>query len=130
MENAHALSDVDRRRGQAQLLMRLFDHWSLSQTQAACLLDISASSRGTLKHYEKGGRGIGAGQDIQQRADYLLGIHKALRLLYPRNEEMRYGWISMRNQYFDNRTPLEVMMEQGLIGIAGVYECLNYLRGH
>jgi hypothetical protein len=130
MQHAHALTEADRRRGQAQLLMRLFDRWSLNQAQAANLLDVSATSRATLKSYETGGRGIGGGRDIQQRAGYLLGIHKALRLLYPHNEEMRNGWIKMRNQYFGNRTPLEVMEEQGLIGIARVYECLNFLRGH
>lgn len=130
MQHAHAITEADRRRGQAQLLMRLFDRWSLNQAQMANLLDVSASSRATLKSYETGARGIGSGRDIQQRAGYLLGIHKALRLLYPQNEEMRYGWVSKRNQYFDNRTPLEIMLEQGLIGIARVYECLNFLRGH
>lgn len=130
MQHAHAISEADRRRGQAQLLMRLFDRWSLTQAQMANLLDISASSRATLKSYETGARGLGGGRDIQQRAGYLLGIHKALRLLYPNNEEMRYGWVSRRNQYFDNHAPLDVMLEQGLIGIARVYECLNYLRGH
>lgn len=130
MQHAHAITETDKRRGQAQLLMRLFDLWSLNQTQAANLLDISASSRSTLKSYETGARGIGGGRDIQQRAGYLLGIHKALRLLYPRNEELRCSWVSRRNQFFGNRTPLEVMMEEGLIGIARVYECLNFLRGH
>lgn len=130
MQPAQALTETDRRRGQAQLLMRLFGRWSLSQAQAANLLDISASSRATLKAYETGTRGIGGGRDMQQRAGYLLGIHKALRLLYPRNEEMRYGWVNKRNQFFDNRAPLDIMLEQGLIGIARVYECLNFMRGH
>ena len=50
------------------------------------------------------------------RGEGLLSIHKALRLLYPRNEEMRYSRISRRNATFGNLTPLAVMKEQGIIG--------------
>lgn len=129
MEAATAKSSHDKQRGQAQLLMTLFDHWSLSQIETANLLGVSTSSRDTLSKYRKGERGISAAQDSQQRAGYLLGIHKALRLLYPRNKELLYGWVKNRNRYFDNVTPLEIMTEDGLIGIARVYQCVNFMRG-
>lgn len=129
MKTAAAKSNHDKQLGQAQLLMTLFDHWSLSQMEIANLLGISTSSRDTLSKYRKGERGISTAQDSQQRAGYLLGIHKALRLLYPRNKELLYGWIKKRNKYFDNLTPLEIMKEEGLIGIARVYQCVNFMRG-
>ena len=129
METVTAKTNKDKQRGQAQLLMALFDHWALSQVEIANLLGVSTSSRDTLSKYRKGERGISAAQDSQQRAGYLLGIHKALRLLYPRNKELLYGWVNKRNKFFDNLTPLEIMTEEGLIGIARVYQCVNFMRG-
>ncbi len=129
METAAAKLSHNKQRGQARLLMTLFDHWSLNQIEIANLLGVSTSSRDTLSKYRKGERGISAAQDSQQRAAYLLGIHKALRLLYPRNKELLYGWVKNRNRYFDNLTPLEIMTEEGLIGIARVYQCVNFMRG-
>ena len=63
------------------------------------------------------------------RIGWLLSIHKSLRLLYPRNENIRYSWVKRRNQILDSRTPLEVMKKQGLIGIARVSRYLDHLRG-
>ena len=129
MQTAAAKTSHGEQQGQAQLLMALFDHWSLNQVEIAKLLGISKSSRDTLSKYRKGERGIASTQDSQQRAAYLLGIHKTLRLLYPRNKELLYGWVKKRNRYFDNLTPLEIMTEEGLIGIARVYQCVNFMRG-
>jgi hypothetical protein len=63
------------------------------------------------------------------RAGWLLAIHKALRLLYPRNEALRYSWVKRRNRDFDNFTPLELMIREGIIGIAKVSRYLDMERG-
>ena len=44
---------------------------------------------------------------------------------------MKSGWLIMSkfNQFWDNLTPLEIMTEEGLIGIARVYQCVNFMRG-
>jgi len=66
---------------------------------------------------------------MKDRVGWLLAIHTALRLLYPRNEELRYSWVNRRNAAFDNLTPLAVMKEQGIIGIARVSRYLDFYRG-
>lgn len=73
--------------------------------------------------------GIPTGRDSYDRVGHLLAIHKNLRLLYPQNSELLYGWVTMRNQKFDGRTPLEVMIEDGSLGIAKVSRYLDMSRG-
>jgi hypothetical protein len=63
------------------------------------------------------------------RIGWLLSIHKSLRLLYPRNENIRYTWINRQNRMLNEQKPLDVMKNQGLIGIASVARYLDFLRG-
>lgn len=62
---------------------------------------------------------------MQDRVGLLLHIHKMLRILYPRNPELRYSWVSQRNRAIDNLTPMELMKEEGLIGI---FKVARYLE--
>lgn len=62
---------------------------------------------------------------MHERAAYLLAIHKALRLLYPENPGLRYDWVNRRNRVFNDRTPLDVMRDEGLPGIAQVARFLE-----
>lgn len=122
-------SSDDARRKAGLLMSRLFDLWQLDSRTRLELLGMSVTSRSVLQGYRDGTRPLPAARDTFDRVGWLLAIHKALRLLYPRNPELRYSWVSRRNQVFDNLTPLEVMQQQGLIGIARVARYLDYYRG-
>lgn len=110
------------------LVMRLFERWGLDSTAQLNLLGLSATSRAMLSRYRRGSS-LPATRDLLDRVGWLLSTHKALRLLYPQNAELRYSWVSRRHGAFDHRTPLEVMMEDGLIGIAKVARYLDWQRG-
>jgi len=127
-DDAASLESHDSRQGLAALIIRLFNLWNLSTADQLDLLGLSAKSRAMLSRYAKG-EALPATRDMFDRVGWLLAIHKALRLLYPRNEELRYSWVSRRNAAFGNLTPLEVMKEQGIIGIARVARYLDFYRG-
>lgn len=127
-------SDIDldseqSRKQAAQLVTKLFEHWQLDQASQLNLLGLSENSRSLLNQYRQGSKGLPAARDVRDRVGWLLACHKALRLLYPRNEALRYSWIKRRNATFDGRAPLDIMKEQGLIGVARVARYLDYLRG-
>ena len=123
------LEDNETRKKLASMLMKLFDHWELNQKAQSNLLGISELSRGTLDKYRKGINPLPKSRDMLDRAGYLLAIHKALRLLYPKNPTVRYAWVNCSNRTFDNFTPLEVMQSQGVLGMARVARYLDYIRG-
>jgi hypothetical protein len=122
------LKTNESRQALARMVIRLFQHWSISTADQLNLLGLSETSRAMLSRYSRG-EALSSTRDMQDRVGWLLSIHKALRLLYPRNEELRYSWVNRRNAAFDNLTPLSVMKEQGIIGLARVSRYLDFYRG-
>lgn len=123
------LSTPAARKTMAKALIKLFDHWDIDTPTRLNLLGLSENSRALLAQYRKGEKGLPSSRDALDRAGWLLAIHKALRLLFPYNQELRYSWVRRRNQAFDNHTPLEMMLERGIIGLANVSRYLDFQRG-
>jgi hypothetical protein len=122
------LENSDARRKLARMVTRLFELWNLPTADQLELLGLSRTSRAQLSKYRKGGA-LPSSRDMLDRIGWLLSIHKNLRLLYPRNENIRYTWVKRRNQILDDQRPLDIMKYQGLIGIARVARYLDYIRG-
>ena len=112
----------------ARMVTRLFELWNLSTADQLELLGLSPTSRAQISKYRNGGA-VPSSRDMLDRIGWLLSIHKSLRLLYPRNENVRYTWIKRRNRILEDQRPLEIMKYQGLIGIARVARYLDFLRG-
>lgn len=112
----------------AKMVMTLFDHWKLSTEDQATLLGIATSNRAALSNY-RSGKPIGTSRDQYERVGHLLGIHKNLRLLFPKNRDLAYRWMSTRNKAFDNLTPVEVVKEWGFAGLLMVRGYLDRARG-
>lgn len=63
----------------------------------------------------------------RKRAGHLLGIHKALRILFPRDRDLAYRWVMAPNRRFGDRPPLETM-RQGFGGILAIRRYLDFER--
>lgn len=129
------IASEEDRVGQAKMIMRLFELWKIDTSTQLQLLGLSASSRALLSRYRKDAA-LPATRDVQDRVGWLLAIHKALRLLYPQNDSLSYGWVKQRNLAFTSHTtpaetltPLEYMLNDGLIGLAKVARYLDWQRG-
>lgn len=112
----------------ARMLVELFDHWALSAADQAVLLGLSAQSRSTLARYRRG-EPLADNADLLARAGHLLGIHKALRILFPHDRDLAYRWVSAPNRRFGGATPVEVMKRHGYEGILAVRRYLDFERG-
>lgn len=125
---AHAKKDrpIDRS-ALAKMVMQLLDHWDLPTEDQLALLGLALSNRAALSRYRQG-EPIGSSQDQYDRVGHLLGIHKNLRLLFPRNPEYVYGWMKTKNKVFENRTPVELVKEFGFIGLLMVRSYLERSR--
>ena len=93
-------TDLNRSKALLKLAINLFGKWELTEAERHDLL--------------------GPDDELEDRAGWLLSIHKALRLLYPENPEICYSWVKRRNQLFDNQTPLQVMLQSGIPGMKAV----------
>jgi len=127
-QTAHVPTQEINREKVAPMLMKMFELWRLSTEEQLDALGLSKDNRTALKRYREG-HAISAGRDMLDRAGNLLAIHKNLRLLFPRNPELRYTWMKTRNKAFHGRTPVETIQEMGFSGLLYVRSYLDRARG-
>ncbi len=105
-------------------VLNLATRWGLSDDQLAVLLgDISVR---TLQRWKKGQMGR-VGVDTAARLSNILGIHKALRLLF-KDATRGYGWIKRPNTAFDGKTALAVMLNGQITDLMRVRRYLDTAR--
>ena len=70
-------------------------------------------------------------RDKKERVSYLLGIYKALRLLFD-DSSQALSWINRENALppFNGKTPKEYMLEGSIVRLAEVRKFLDYWRGY
>ena len=122
------LRDRASRERLARIVVALLDHWALAPADQAALLGLSSQSRSTVARYRKG-EPLADSADLLSRAGHLLGIHKALRILFPHDLDLAYRWVGTPNRRFNDAAPLEVMKKHGYEGILAVRRYLDFERG-
>lgn len=88
------------------LLDRLFDLWSIPESDRIHLVGPDGAYAGVL-----------------------LSIHRELRLLFPQNERLRYGWMTAQNADFDGRSPLEFARQARPDGVIAILTYLKSVTG-
>lgn len=109
----------------ARAVVNLFERWQLTDREAATLLGgLSARTWARWKHGHIGR----LDRDRKARLSNLMGIHKALRLIF--NEKARaYDWIRRPNAAFGGRSALDVMLEGELTDLMRMRRYLDAERG-
>ncbi|HSA89961.1 MAG TPA: MbcA/ParS/Xre antitoxin family protein [Burkholderiales bacterium] len=112
----------------ARLVVSLLDHWGVPLNDQAALLGLSVQSRSTIARYRRG-EPLADSADLLARAGHLLGIHKALRIMFPHDRDLAYRWVSAPNRRFAGARPLDIMKRHGYEGILAVRRYLDFERG-
>lgn len=103
---------------------RLFRLWDLTDPQAAILLDLPVR---TYRRWKAGEPGR-IDRDTRARLSNLMGIHKALRILF-REPQRGYAWVRAENDAFGGRSALAVMLQGDLTDLMRVRRYLDAERG-
>ena len=104
--------------------MNLFKLWGLSDTEGAILLDLPLR---TFSRWKSGAPGR-IDRDQRTRLSNLMGIHKALRIIF-REPDRAYAWIRTPNAVFSGRSALDVMLGGELTDLMRVRRYLDAERG-
>ena len=99
--------------------------WGLSATDERALLGWPPSS---TFHKNKSGNGGVLSFDSLTRISLVLGIYKALQILY-RDPQLADAWISRPNAAFGGQSALERMLAGDLSDLAAVRAHLDAARG-
>lgn len=117
------LNDEINRKILAKSIMRLLDLWELSLEEQAQLLGFPTTATNIIQGYRNGDP-LESKDDLLLRAGLLLGIHKSLRTIYPHSRELTYGWVKKANRRFEDRRPLDVMLDE----VEGIKAIRKYLE--
>lgn len=105
-------------------MLHLGGRWALTDDQLSTLLgDISVRTLQRWKHGQYGRPNI----DTAARMSNLLGIHKALRLLF-KEAARGYGWIKRPNDTFAGASALDIMLRGQLTDLMRVRRYLDSAR--
>src|SRR5271165_6273980 len=104
--------------------VNLFHLWSVTDERAAILLDLPVRS---FRRWKAGEIGR-FDRDRKARLSNLMGIHKALRIIF-REPQRGYAWIQAPNAAFADRTALGVMLGGELTDLMRVRRYLESERG-
>lgn len=105
-------------------VLTMFGKWEITDDEAAVLLDLPVR---TYRRWKAGQPGR-LDRDTKARLSNLLGIHKALRILF--TDPVRgYKWIKAENVAFAGRSALSVMKDGELTDLMRVRRYLDAERG-
>ncbi len=105
--------------------VNLFRLWEVADEQASILLDVPSRTFARWKADRSPGR---LGRDGKARLSNLMGIHKALRIIF-REPQRGYDWIRAPNAAFGGRSALDVMLGGELTDLMRVRRYLDAERG-
>ena len=104
--------------------LNLFRLWGVTDDQAAIILDLP---RRTFARWKPGEVGR-IGRDGKARLSNLMGIHKALRIIF-REPARGYVWMKAPNAAFGGASVMDVMLHGELIDLMRVRNYLDAERG-
>lgn len=120
-ENGYVdLHDEQVRRDLARVVLELLNRWGLSASEQVELLGLQDVGPDALDHLRRGELVLRDAPVILARVGNLLAIHKGLRLLFPENEDIRFGWVRMCSSRLDGEAPLTIMLRDGVEGLLRV----------
>lgn len=107
-------------------MKQVADHWRLKGHETAALLGVSPSTwdRMTAGKWEQS-----LSQDQLTRVSAVVGVFKGLHLLFA--DDMADRWARLHNQgpLFENRTPIDAMIDGGIPTMLDVRRHVDALRG-
>jgi len=105
-------------------VLNLFRLWGVTDEEAAMLLDQPVR---TFRRWKAGRLGR-VNRDCKARLSNLMGIHKALRIIFG-EPQRAYKWVKTENLAFQGKSALEVMLGGELTDIMRVRRYLDAERG-
>lgn len=119
-------SDAEKAHAGLTAFFSIAEEWGLSNDQQRALL--GSPGRTTFFEWKKKKKG-NLSRDTLDRLSYLLGIYKAMHILFP--GETARQWLTNPNNdpLFNGLSPLEYMLAGRLVALADVRRYLDWARG-
>jgi hypothetical protein len=101
-------------------IIAMLADWRITSAEKINLLALPGGTRNRAIQKYQEGTPLPFTEAVHERIGHLLGIGHSLRLANPRNTSAGSLWLHRPHRRFDNRTPMAVMLEDGLAGIIDI----------
>jgi len=101
-------------------VIEMMDDWGLQDSEQIMLLGLPDDTRSRQIRKFRNDTPLPEEDIVLERVEHLMGIADALRTSYPTNAMGGSMWMNRRNSRFQDRTPLQAMLEDGIRGIVAV----------
>lgn len=101
---------------EANEVLQILSTWGINTAQQATLLGLPMES---INHHRFNIE-LPKDNEMVTRVKALLAIDQSMCLVFPHTPELARLWISTPSHFFARRTPLDVMLVDGLPGILNV----------
>jgi len=101
-------------------VLSVLEDWRLTSADKILLLALPDATRSRSIQKFQQGAPLPFDEIVHTHVDHILGIGHSLRLANPRNAAAGSLWLHRPHRRFHNRTPMSVMLEDGLDGIINI----------
>ncbi|MGD8526261.1 MAG: DUF2384 domain-containing protein [Thioalkalispiraceae bacterium] len=101
-------------------IMNILDSWGMQSAEQVAILDLPAKTPNRMLRRYRDDTPFPDTKQVMARLEHIIGIADALRTTYPHNPSMGSIWMKRRNSRFQQRSPLQLIKEEGLDGIIKV----------
>lgn len=117
MPKAFKNMDYDECVALTKVIMSILDSWGLSGEHQISVLDLPAGTRKRALRRYRENTPLPDDDAVYARVEHIVGIADALRTSYPHNPAMGVIWMQQSNDRFQKRSPLQIIVEDGLAGL-------------
>ena len=118
----------------AGIVIGILDTWEVGTAQQISLLSLpDKTPLRAIRKYRKAETPFPENDILLEKIEHLIGIIDALRTTFPRNDHIRAQWMNKPHKRFSGRSPLQIMMNDGVKGFITVraqldcaFACENY----
>jgi len=128
LESAQSVSPAGERvRSEvaSRAFFRIMTLWGVEDRQAMILL--GSPSRATFYNWKRG-KVPELGHDVIERISYILGVYKALQILFP-DPSLSDAWVQKPNRTFAGKSALDRMLGGNVSDLLEVRRYLDFVRG-
>jgi uncharacterized protein (DUF2384 family) len=104
-----------------QSVISQLDTWNLSDKEMVAVLGLSETTKARhFQHFRNKDKSLEQTPETLQRIEHIVGIIDALRTAYPFSDQMRMLWLKKPHRRFRKKTPLSVILNEGINGLLKV----------
>jgi len=108
-----------------QAIIGILDSWGLRDSEQIAVLGLPEGTPTRVIRKYRMDTALPEDPEIDCRIEHIVGIADALRTTFPMSRNMGIMWMRRRNRKFRQRSPLDCMVEDGLLGVIQVRSHLD-----